>query len=359
MPPTARGPGASFVKAGRGHMQQNRYAMPFLVLDSHLEVIAPDPTQHDPERNLAEQTGFSELVEKARTGDPVIAAHVRRMLEQNDFRPQGIEWPDAQGRLHRLMLSGARHSGGPGALFFIQDVTDQSRAIRTLADRVEHGELMLQEMRHRMMNGIQIIASILRIKMRLADSAEVRAHLDDVHRRISSIAALEDHLSPTEGIRSHLIRPYLLAVCESLTASLIDSSRGVDLRVEAAELEMSPDMIVSIGLVVTELVINSLKHGFRDQRGGTISVALIEHGAAWRLRVSDDGLGCQSETFRSAPGLGTRIVRALARRLGAHLEILPNQPSGLQVILTNPGRRLSTRYAAPSSAALRRASSSF
>jgi chemotaxis protein methyltransferase CheR len=222
-------------------------------------------------------------------------------------------------------------------LFFVVDITDQRAAERKRADLIDQHELMLQEMRHRMSNGLQIIASILRIKTHLAKSAEVRTHLDDVHRRVLSMAALEDQLDPSKGIDPSSVRPYLVAVCQRLATTLIDPSTGVELRVVSADVRMDPERIVGIGLVVTELVINALKHGFgKSQERGVIQVTLAENGPSWTLSVADSGVGCRHEAFHSASGLGTRIVRTLARRLTAQLEISPNLPHGLRVALTWP-----------------------
>jgi len=262
------------------------------------------------------------------------------MLEGDELGARSFQWRDLDGGSRSFVLAKAeKNSELDEQLFFLIDLTEQRAAERGRADFAEQQELMLQEMRHRMNNGLQVIASILRIKTHLARSPEVRTHLDDVHRRVLSIAALENHMDPAKGSAPNSVGPYLVAICERLAASLIDPTTGVELRAVSADVKMKPDMIVGIGLVVTELVINALKHGFGEtQQGGTIQVTLTENGPSWTLSVADDGVGCRHDTFQSSSGLGTRIVRALARRLKAELHVSPNAPHGLRVSLTCPRR---------------------
>jgi chemotaxis protein methyltransferase CheR len=262
---------------------------------------------------------------------------VRRMQEQGGSAAQRFDCPDGTGGLRSLLLTRLQTTVAHGSsLFFIVDVTPQLAAIREHADMVEKHELELQEVRHRMANGLQVIASILRIKARLSRSTEVRSHLDDVHRRVLSIAALEDGIEATNDINSTATRPYLEVLCDKLQATLVDPSTGVELRAESADVKLNPNMMTSLGLVVTELVINSLKHGYREApNGGPIVIKLSGDDSAWTLSVTDRGAGCRHESFQSSPGLGTRIVRALARRLNAQLHISPNVPNGLRVTLTH------------------------
>jgi two-component sensor histidine kinase len=86
------------------------------------------------------------------------------------------------------------------------------------------------------------------------------------------------------------------------------------------------DISVSLGLIVTELVINALKHAFPEERSGKILVDYRSHGNDWKLSVSDDGVGTPEKMADAKPGLGTGIVEALANQLDATVETEAGHP---------------------------------
>jgi chemotaxis protein methyltransferase CheR len=177
-------------------------------------------------------------------------------------------------------------------------------------------------MQHRVANSLQIIASILLLKARTVLSEETRLHLQDAHNRVMSVAAVQKQLQATARGENVTIGPYLTRLCETLAQSMIGDSRPITLKVQAETGETNSSSAVSIGLIVTELVINALKHAFaHDELDGRVLVAYQAAGEAWRLSVSDNGTGKTPDIMTDAkPGLGTSIVEALANQLGARVE---------------------------------------
>lgn len=195
-------------------------------------------------------------------------------------------------------------------------------------------DLLLEEMRHRVANSLQIIASILLIKARTVQSKEMRLHLLDAHQRVLSIAAVQEHLhlsSPNQPIE---IADYLTKLCETLARSMIEDTRLTALKVEADfDLVTSRDA-VSLGLIVTELVMNALKHAFLyDTPGAAIVVSYGVSDAGWKLRVSDNGVGKQ-KTEGDNRGLGTSLILALAKQLDARIDV-KSDFSGTAVSITH------------------------
>ncbi len=97
---------------------------------------------------------------------------------------------------------------------------------------------------------------------------------------------------------------------------MIQDREHLLLEVAADDSVIAADTSVSLGLIVTELVINALKHAFPDNRGGRILVDYRSHGSNWTLSVSDDGVGMLEDPGNARPGLGTSIVEALTKQLG-------------------------------------------
>ena len=152
-------------------------------------------------------------------------------------------------------------------LLTIEDVTERRAAEREAAELLRQKEMLLQEMQHRIANSLQIIASILLLKARTVQSEETRMHLRDAHQRVMSVAAVQQQLLASSHGDPVYIGPYLSRLCKALVASMTDDSRPISLEVQAVGGTASSAEAVSIGLIVTELVINAFKHAFVGDDG--------------------------------------------------------------------------------------------
>ena len=231
----------------------------------------------------------------------------------------------------RSMLLNAREVVSPRntrklILLTIEDVTERRAAEREIAELLRQKEMLLQEMQHRIANSLQIIASILLLKARTVQSEETRMHLRDAHQRVMSVAAVQQQLLASSHGDPVYIGPYLSRLSQALAASMTDDSRPISLNVQADGGTASSAEAVSIGLIVTELVINAFKHAFAaDEAAGLVVVAYEAAETSWRLTVSDNGIGTpegQLDSDKPRPGLGTIIVAALAKQLDARVELM-------------------------------------
>ena len=218
-------------------------------------------------------------------------------------------------------------------LVAVSDVTD-ARADQKLKDDVLRQNLvLLQEVRHRVANSLQIIASVLLQNARRTPSNETRGHLKDAHHRIMSVAALERQLAGTgdEGVELHT---YFTKLCDSIAASMIADTEQLSLVVTGYGGEVEGRVSVSLGLIVTELVINALKHAFPEGGPGKITVDCDFRTPNWGLSVTDDGVGMPADPSQVRLGLGTSIVQALATQLLAVVDVGSAHP-GTRVAITH------------------------
>jgi two-component sensor histidine kinase len=210
-------------------------------------------------------------------------------------------------------------------LLAVSDVTDARLAERLKDDLLREKALLFQELQHRVANSLQIIASVLMQSARRVPSTETKGHLYDAHSRVMSVAALQRQLA-TSSMAEVELRPYFHELCESIGASMISDPEALKLVVVADESSAAADVSVSLGLIVTELVINALKHAFPAGRGGNITVRYGTRNSDWMLSVSDDGVGMPTGVVPAKAGLGTSIVQALARQLGAAVDVADAHP---------------------------------
>ena len=217
------------------------------------------------------------------------------------------------------------------------DVTATRLAEKQKDDLVREKQILLQELQHRVANSLQIIASVLMQSARRVQSEETRLHLRDAHSRVMSIAMLQKQLAVTQ-LESVELRNYFADLCRSISASMIDDPRRIVLETVVDDTATKSDVSVSMGLIVTELVINAIKHAFPEQiSGGKITVSFTADEGAWLLAVSDNGTGMPVGKSVAKPGLGTGIVEALSKQLDASVTVLP----------ANPGTRVEIRHGNP------------
>ncbi len=254
-----------------------------------------------------------------------------------------LERKDREGR--RLVLNARKLDYGDGdnvrLLLAVSDVTDARLNEKRKDDLLREKAVLLQELQHRVANSLQIIASVLMQSARKTGSDEARSQLKDAHNRVMSVAAVQKQLSAST-LGDVGLRAYFTDLCLSIGASMIRDRDQLSLEVSADDSVASPDVSVSLGLIVTELVINALKHAFSDGRKGAIMVDYHAHGDQWTLTVSDDGVGFPTDPASAKPGLGTSIVEALARQLGARVEITHDRP-GTSVSIVHSGAERSPR----------------
>jgi two-component sensor histidine kinase len=218
----------------------------------------------------------------------------------------------------------------------IEDITERFILESELTELLKQKDILLDEMTHRVSNSLQIIASILMLKARTVKSEETRRHLEEARHRVIAVATVQNHLHAGKASGEVGCRSYLSGLCDSLSKSLIGDDQSVSIAVEADAGSFNTDQAISVGLITTELVINAVKHAFPNGASGGIVVRYESGEAAWRLSVSDGGVGMATKLSAGLRvGLGTSILEALTRQLGGHLITSTNSP-GTTVTLTVP-----------------------
>ena len=316
---------------------------PVLVLDKDLRVIAASRSFYSAFKVSAKDTKGKLLYA---LGDGQWDIPKLRVLLEKIIPEQGVmegyevehKFPALGLRTIRLNARQVFYEGGAGTtiLLGMEDVTERRILEREKDELLQQKDTLLEELQHRIANSLQIIASIILMKARAVQSEETRFHLEDAHKRVLSIAAVQKQLHASATTGAVEIAPYLSKLCESLAGSMIGGTRPVSLKVVGEGGRATSRQAESLGLIVTELVMNALKHAFPDEKAkGQITVAYDMIGTNWKLSVSDTGIGKPDGVFaQGKSGLGTGIVKALAHQLEAQVETLAS-PGGTTVSITH------------------------
>ncbi len=305
---------------------------PLLVLDQEQRIVAASRSFYQTFQ-LVDQSIRGHLIYEIEDGQWNIP-ELRTILEtivKDHATVEAYEVDREFSRVgRRIMLLNARKvfyadAGHTTTLLAFEDVTDRRATEGRVRELLREKDMLLLEMQHRVANSLQIIASILLMKARTVQSEETRLQLEDAHKRVLSVAAVQQHLQVTGPGAPIVIGTYLTKLCETLAQSMIGESRPISLRVEtdADTGTVVSHQAVSVGLIVTELVMNALKHGFpREKKNAAIVVSYKVSDSDWKLRVSDNGDGKPDQSpHQKKGGLGTSLVMALAKQLDATVEI--------------------------------------
>ena len=304
---------------------------PVLVLDKDLRVIAASRSFYSAFKVSPEDTQGRLLYA---LGDGQWDIPKLRVLLEKIVPEKGVmegyevehEFPGLGHRTMRLNARQVFYEGGADTtiLLGMEDVTERRVLEREKDELLRQKDVLLEELQHRIANSLQIIASIILMKARAVQSEETRLHLQDAHKRVMSIAAVQRQLHASGATGPIEIAPYLTRLCESLATSMIGDTRPISLKVVGDGGSATSRQAESLGLIVTELVMNALKHAFPDDKTeGQITVAYDMAGTNWKLSVSDNGIGKPDGVFAQAKsGLGTGIVKALSQQLDAQVETL-------------------------------------
>ena len=301
---------------------------PFIVLDEDLRVVAASRAFYrtftvspvNTQGKLLYELGDGEW------NTPKLRTLLGRILpEQGAMEDCEVEH-DFRELGRRTMLLNARkvfYEEGSRAniLLGIEDITGRRFLEREKDELLRQKDVLLGEIQHRIGNSLQIIANIIMSKLRSVESEETRRHLSDAHDRVISIAAVQQHLHVPASHGSIEIGPYLTKLCAAISDSMIGDDRSIVLSLRGDSAVTTNREAESLGLIVTELVINSLKHAFNENsKDALIKVTYDVFGKDWKLVVADNGIGKPEGVFaQPKSGLGTGIITALASQLDAQL----------------------------------------
>jgi chemotaxis protein methyltransferase CheR len=301
---------------------------PLLVLDHDLRIVAASRAFYQTFQ-LVDQDIRGRLIYDIDDGQWNIP-ELRTILEtivKDHATVEGYEVDRDFPRVgRRIMLLNARkvfYEAGTHTttLLAFEDITDRRAVEEKVQELLREKDILLQEMQHRVSNSLQIIASILLIKARTVQSEETRLQLEDAHKRVLSVAAVQQHLDAAGRGGLIEIGNYLSRLCETLAQSMIGDSRPISLKVEADAGTIVSHQAVSIGLIVTELVMNALKHAFPgEKKDAAILVSYKVSDSDWKLTVSDNGGGKPDlSASQKKGGLGASLVQSLAKQLDAQV----------------------------------------
>lgn len=198
---------------------------------------------------------------------------------------------------------------------------DVLRSERALRQSLREKEVLLKEIHHRVKNNLQIISSLLVLQSRLLSDPDARDILNESQNRVRSIALVHEKLYQSADLTHIELGDYFETLIANLFQTYNACGRGVA-KVVDVRSRMTIDAAIPCGLMMNELVTNSLKHAFPAGTAGTIRVYARETQAGLEMVIEDDGVGLPEDVDPRGGGtLGLDLVFTLARQLKASVEV--------------------------------------
>ena len=257
--------------------------------------------------------------------DAIVASRAEYRIEFRIITASGeIRWMLSQG-----IAIGDNTPSGPGRIVgIIQDITDRKRREHDLQDLASMRELLIREADHRIKNSLQLVTSLLSAQLRGIEDPQAADALRGAITRVGSIAASHlalqgsadlkavDFAVTLQNLCAHFIQlhPAITVLCQPRSALLLDADRAIPL-----------------GLAVSEVLTNAMRHAFAGRDAGRVVVEAWTDQEALVVSISDDGVGLSSH--RGEDGLGSRIIRSLATQIAATLHMETGPDGGTVVTL--------------------------
>lgn len=208
----------------------------------------------------------------------------------------------------------------------VEDITERKQAEEQIKASLQEKEVLLKEIHHRVKNNLQIISSLLNLQSAAIDDQQTIEILQQCENRVASMALIHEQLYQSKDLAKIDFREYIENLVANLFSSYDFHTDVIALKVNVDNLCLCFDTAIPCGLIINELVSNSLKYAFLPGIKGEICIDIYaESNNILTLVVSDDGIGFPKDLdFKNTESLGLQIVVALTNQLGGTIELNSN-----------------------------------
>ena len=238
--------------------------------------------------------------------------------------------------IHLSLAPVIRDGQFSGTRGILVDITEIKRYQEKLHHMIEEKDVLFRELHHRVKNNMQIISSMLQLQEEYIADEVILSALHDCEQRIDSMALVHETLYRTESLADIPFAQYLEDLAQAVTEGFA-TVRDIRTEIDVGGIRLSLDTAVTIGLIVNELMVNSMKYAFIDRHSGIITIRLSCNAEHCTLMYSDDGVGLPAGfDIEKISSLGMRLVRILARQIRGVLHIESQDGAGMTCAVTFP-----------------------
>ncbi|HEY9668447.1 MAG TPA: histidine kinase dimerization/phosphoacceptor domain -containing protein, partial [Coleofasciculaceae cyanobacterium] len=218
------------------------------------------------------------------------------------------------------------------------DITERKQANDSLKASLHEKETLLKEIHHRVKNNLQVISSLLRLQSRQIRDPQDFELFKDSQNRVQAMALIHELLYQSPNLAQIDFQDYIQTLVGNLFRSYNAHQRAITFTINIEQVSLAIDTAIPCGLIVSELVSNSLKHAFPENQGGEVYVSLQHSGKGqWILAIGDNGIGMEPGfDFRQTSSLGLQLVCRLTKQLEGSIELEREQGTEFKITFATP-----------------------
>lgn len=199
-------------------------------------------------------------------------------------------------------------------------------------------EDLIRESHHRIKNNLQVVSSLLKMQSKNVKSDEARSSLVEAFNRVKTITLLHQRLQGSQTFKVIKMEEFIGQLVDNIKHSVTNSDSNIAIKTQIESVEVDTDQSISIGLIINELITNSIKYAFPN-KSGEISITLKVINNKLELEIADNGIGFPEDFDpQSGKSLGFKIVKSLSIKLKA--EMLVSNENGAHVKILIPQSQL-------------------
>ncbi|WP_235856256.1 PAS domain S-box protein [Methanolobus halotolerans] len=235
-----------------------------------------------------------------------------------------IRWVDERTLIYR------HHDGSITIQGIILDITERKEAEEAL---LQTEKIRKKEIHHRVKNNLQVISSLLYLASENFKDNDVIEAFMDSRNRVRSMALIHEELYQSKDMSSIDFADYTENLLKYLSGSYGFDDKNIKLDSDIDDVYLGVDTAVPLGMIINELVSNSLKHAFNNAEHGTINVDLKVQNSRFILKVRDNGVGLPPDIdFRDTESLGLQLVTTLVDQIDGSIELATNNGTEFTII---------------------------
>ncbi|WP_449417910.1 histidine kinase dimerization/phosphoacceptor domain -containing protein [Phormidium nigroviride] len=266
--------------------------------------------------------------------ESLVKQHIAVAMETGsnrfDWLHQRIDGSEFPGE---VLLSAMEIDGKKVLQAVVRDITERKRSEEGIKASLAEKEVLLKEIHHRVKNNLQVISSLLRLQSRYIQDRRTIEMLKESQNRVRSMALVHEQLYHSQDLSKINFSEYIHNLANNLFQAYEVNERGVKLRMNIDTVYLNIDTAVHCGLIINELVSNSLKYGFIDRQKGEVYIECLVTNQQFMLTVRDNGIGFPAHLdFRNSGSLGLRLVCSLVNQLRGTIEL--NSSKGTAIAIT-------------------------
>jgi two-component sensor histidine kinase len=194
----------------------------------------------------------------------------------------------------------------------------------------------MKELEHRVKNSLSIVSSLIGITINEISDQKALNLLTDIDSRIKSISSIYEHLYLSESIESIDFGTYVKGLAESILTTYKNPESEITLEANIQHFEIDTSRAISLGLIVNELITNSIKHAFRGMPSGKIIIKLIKSDTKIILTVSDNGIGLlSSDIITKSDSIGMMLIKELTKQINGVMKIETENGTSVSITLNS------------------------